>query len=226
MYKKIIISLDVDSLGEASKFIFEGPAVYKVGWRLFSAAGFQVFDFLEGAGKKVFLDLKFFDIPNTVEKAVRNLLRFKPYALTIHALAGKEVIKRVAKARDELSPDTLLLAVTVLTSLSAEDLRELGMEREPGFYVRKLAELAKESGADGIVCSGQELDLVRDLQLLRVVPGVRLSSEKHDQKRVITPHEAFEKGADFIVVGRPILEADDPKRAFQEIAADAGFVEW
>lgn len=217
--------MDVDSLEEARKFLIPEPLIYKVGWRLFSSAGTGIFEFFERAGKKVFLDLKFFDIPNVIEKAVMNLLTFRPYAITVHALAGAEMLKRVVIVRDKVSPDTLILAVTILTSLSEEDLRDFGMEKEVSFYVRNLAMMASRAGVDGLVCSGRELELLSDINLLKVVPGVRLSSQVHDQKRVVTPHEAFEKGADYIVVGRPVLQAPDPRRAFLEIAADAGFVE-
>jgi len=226
LYRRVIIALDVDSLDEAKRYIFPEALIYKVGWRLFANEGFKIFDFMDRAGKKVFLDLKLGDIPSTVEAALRRILRFKPYMTTLHAISGIETIKRAKQIRDEISMDTILLGVTLLTSLSDSEVREMGFSGGIKDTVKRLATLLEKAGADGLVCSTKELLLLQDVKLLKVVPGIRLTSPADDQKRVATPYEAFQSGADFIVVGREILMAEDPRRKFFEILKDAGFLDF
>ncbi len=226
MYRRVIIALDVDSLEDAERFIFPEALVYKVGWRLFANEGFRVFDFMDKRGKKIFLDLKLGDIPSTVEAALRKIFSFKPYMTTIHAISGMETIRRAKNLRDELSKDTIILGVTLLTSLSDSEVREMGFTGGIEDGVKRLAHILEKSGADGIVCSPKELLLLEESKLLKVVPGIRLTAPKDDQKRVATPYEAFQSGADFIVVGREILTAADPRRRFFEILQDAGFLDF
>lgn len=226
MYRRVIIALDVDSLEEAERFIFPEALVYKVGWRLFASEGFKVFDFMDKRGKKIFLDLKLGDIPSTVSSALKKILSFKPYMTTIHAISGMETIRRAKELRDELSKDTIIVGVTLLTSLSDAEVREMGFAGGIEDGVKRLARLLEKAGADGLVCSTKELLLLEDSKLLKVVPGIRLTAPKEDQKRVATPYEAFQSGADFIVVGREILSAEDPRRRFFEILQDAGFLDF
>ena len=224
MYRRVIIALDVDSLHEAERFIFPEAYVYKVGWRLFSKEGFKALTFLEGKGKRAFLDLKLGDIPSTVTSALREIFKYNPYMTTIHAISGRETFKRAKELRNEMEKDTIILGVTLLTSLSQEDVQAMGMTSvEEG--VKTLAKLVEEGGGDGVVCSAAELPLLQGFKLLKVVPGIRLAEERGDQKRVATPYEAFQSGADFIVVGREILHAPDPRRRFVEILMDAGFLD-
>ncbi len=224
MYRRVIIALDVDSIQEAEKFIFPEAYVYKVGWRLFAKEGFAALKFLEGKGKRAFLDLKLGDIPSTVTSALKEIFKYNPYMTTIHAISGREVFSRAKKLRDEMGKDTIILGVTLLTSLGQEDVRAMGIASvEEG--VVALARLVEEGGGDGVVCSATELPLLKETGLLKVVPGVRLAEGKNDQKRVTTPYEAFQSGADFIVVGREILRAPDPRRRFVEILMDAGFLD-
>ncbi len=225
MYRRVIVALDVDSLDEAERFIFPEAYVYKVGWRLFAKEGFKTLEFLEGKGKRVFLDLKLGDIPSTVEAALREIFKYNPYMTTIHAVSGKEAFSKARDLRESMGKDTIILGVTLLTSLSPEDVVAMGMGSvQEG--VKALAKVVEEGGGDGVVCSTQELPLLKDLKLLKVVAGIRLAEEKEDQKRVATPYEAFQSGADFIVVGREILRAEDPRRRFIEILMDAGFLDF
>jgi len=225
VYRRVIVALDVDSLEEAERFIFPEAYVYKVGWRLFAREGFKALKFLEGKGKKVFLDLKLGDIPSAVEAALREIFKYSPYMTTIHAVSGKEAFVRARALREEMGKDTIILGVTLLTSLSSEDVKAMGIASvEEG--VKALAGVVEAGGGDGVVCSAQELMLLKDFKLLKVVPGIRLAEEKGDQKRVATPYEAFQSGADFIVVGREILHAPDPRRRFIEILMDAGFLDF
>ena len=167
----------------------------------------------------VFLDLKLHDIPNTVGKAVAALAHLQPAVLTVHAAGGKEMLRA---AKQAAPPETKVVAVTVLTSLDQDDLRSIGVRASPATQVERLAELAREAGVDGIVCSGSEVAAVRAAwpDGFFVVPGVRpAGAEVADQKRVVTPRQALDDGASVLVIGRPITAAANPARAIAEIAA-------
>jgi orotidine-5'-phosphate decarboxylase len=170
------------------------------------------------SGARLFLDLKLHDIPNTVGKVVAALTELEPAILTVHAAGGRAML---AAAKSAAGARTKVVAVTVLTSLDADDLTCIGVDAVPSDQVVRLAMLARDSGLDGIVCSGDEVGTVRDLwpEGFFVVPGVRpAGGDFVDQKRVVTPNQAIADGASVIVVGRPITAAEDPARAIAEIA--------
>ncbi len=196
----------------------------KVGKALFTSAGPTLVRQLVDRGYGVFLDLKFHDIPNTVAQACKAAMRLGVWMINVHASGGGAMLRA---ARDALADaDTRLIAVTVLTSMDATDLREIGVQAEPLAQVERLAWLAKDCGLDGVVCSAQEASVVRSLcgdAFLRVTPGIRLAGDApDDQKRVMTPARACAAGASYLVVGRPVTGADDPlavvRKINQEIA--------
>lgn len=195
----------------------------KLGLEFFGANGPAGVAAVAAAGLPIFLDLKFHDIPNTVAGAVRSVLPLAPHLLTIHASGAPGMMQAAADAAAEGGPNRpKVLAVTVLTSLDADDLSAIGMTPKPQDQVARLARLARDNGIDGIVCSPQEIAAVRaavgpDMTL--VIPGIRPAwAATGDQKRVMTPVEAIAAGADHLVIGRPITQADDPADAARRIA--------
>lgn len=218
MQTNLIVALDVNTLAEAEKLVDTiGPDVewFKVGKQLFTRYGPATVDMLKARGKKVFLDLKFHDIPNTVAQAVRSAASLGADMTNVHAAGGPAMLEAAAAAADE--SDILLIAVTVLTSMNAEELSATGVHVPPEEQVLRLAKLTQSCGLGGVVCSALEITPIKaacgsDFKL--VVPGIRpAGSAKGDQKRVMTPGEASQAGADFIVVGRPITQADSPSKA-------------
>lgn len=231
--QKIIVALDVDSRAKALSLVDELPEArtFKVGLQLFTAEGPSLIEELHNLGKQVFLDLKLHDIPNTVAGAVREAVHHGVFMLTLHASGGREMMARAAdeacRARDKDShhlAKPLLLGVTVLTSLKAEHLREIGMDADPLDQVANLAGLALQAGLDGVVCSPKEIRRVKEecgRDFLVVAPGIRpIWAAAHDQKRVMTPSQAVERGADYIVIGRPITAADSPGSSFTKITEE------
>ncbi|HEV2803174.1 MAG TPA: orotidine-5'-phosphate decarboxylase [Pyrinomonadaceae bacterium] len=232
---KLIIALDVETAGEARRlFSLLGAqaGMFKIGSQLFTAAGPEFVRELVNGGARVFLDLKFHDIPNTVAGACREAVRLGVSLFNVHAAGGGEMMRRAADtvaetaARENL-PRPALIAVTVLTSADESVLAETGVAAAAGLeeQVKRLAQLAAASGMDGVVASPHEIAVVRRSvareNFLIVTPGVRPSTAAHDdQRRVLTPAEAVRAGADYIVVGRAILSAPDPLRAAQEIVAE------
>lgn len=191
---------------------------FKVGLELFVKEGPSLLEKIRRAGFPLFLDLKFHDIPFTVAGAVRSACCYEPELINIHASGGFEMMKAAA---DAVEGKTRILAVTVLTSLSPEDLDFLGFEGEPADLVKKMAVSAKKAGIHGVVCSPLETAIVReatDPDFLIVTPGVRPSGiSKDDQKRTATPFDAIMAGATALVVGRPITQTDNPRRAAESI---------
>ncbi|MGC9269187.1 orotidine-5'-phosphate decarboxylase [Acidiphilium sp.] len=223
--KRLIVAIDTPDPVRARELVAAvGPScgLVKLGLEVFSALGPAAFG-VAGA-HPVFLDVKLHDIPNTVAGAVRALLVHRPAMLTLHAAGGAAMI---AAAREAVEPAgatrPLLLAVTVLTSLSAATLSQIGVAGGPRQQVLRLARLALEAGADGLVCSTGEIAMLRDAfgaAPVLVVPGIRPEGADHgDQARVATPEAAVAAGASYIVVGRPITRADDPAAAAAAIAA-------
>ena len=213
MKSKLIVALDVDHLDRAHSLIRElrdHVDIFKVGSQLFTAAGPAIVAFINEQNKKCFLDLKFHDIPNTVAKAVESVASLRVTMLTIHASGGAEMLR----AASGVSPRPVLLGVTVLTSVAGDVRQE----------VLRLAKLSKECGLDGIIASPHEIRLVREElgeEFLIVTPGIRpVWAEAGDQKRVTTPGEVVAAGADYIVVGRPIIAANDPATAARRIIAE------
>ena len=227
MTRRLIAAIDTPDLDHA-RVLVRGIAPHcglvKLGLEFFlrhGPAGYQAV--IEGSGADVFLDLKLHDIPNTVAGAVRSLLPLAPKLLTIHAGGGAKMVEAAARAAAEAGEvRPKILAVTVLTSFDAAGLAETGVSGGTAQQVLRLARLALEAGADGLVCSPHEISILRDAygaKPILVVPGIRpAGAPLGDQVRVMTPEQAVAAGADYIVVGRPITEAADPALAAAEIA--------
>ncbi len=220
--KPIYVAIDTPDVHRAAAIAREvrGHAGgVKLGLEFFSANGHEgVLRIAEGE-LPIFLDLKLHDIPNTVGKAVEALASLEPAILSVHAAGGRAMM---AAAKEAAPPETKIVGVTVLTSLDESDLSAIGVLGSPADQVKRLAELARESGIDGIVCSGAEVAAARAEwpEGFFVVPGVRpAGGETADQKRVVTPRQALDDGADVLVIGRPITDAADPEQALREIAA-------
>lgn len=212
---RLIVALDMPTVEEAARLVAslgEGVHFYKVGLELLFAGGLDFAQHLKSMGKRVFLDMKLLDIGNTVERAVANAADFGVDCLTIH---GHDLKTLHAAVVGRGSSPMKLLAVTVLTNLSADDLKQQGSTMSPGDLVLHRARLAREAGFDGVIASGQEAHRIREAVgsgFLIVTPGIRLEgSAMDDQERVMTPEHAIKAGADHIVVGRPITQADDPR---------------
>jgi orotidine-5'-phosphate decarboxylase len=199
----------------------------KLGLEFFSAHGPQGYKVIASQGTPLFLDLKLHDIPNTVAGAVASLLPLKPTFLTIHAGGGAAMMKAAMEAVSKAGPSRpKILAVTVLTSLNAVDLKAVGQEAEPASQVLRLAKLAKEAGVDGVVSSPAEVVALREAcgkDFTLMVPGIRpIGSATGDQKRVMTPKDAVAAGADYVVIGRPITQAPDPVGMAKALNAQMG----
>lgn len=223
-HRRIILPLDVPSALEAvdlASDLHEHVGVVKVGLQLFTATGPDVLKVGEELGLDVFLDLKLHDIPATVAKAVRAAAEHKVRFLTVHASGGPAMLRAAVEAAP---PEMTLLAVTVLTSLSGEDLYTMGLHADPGVVASQWARMARECGIRGFVCSPLEVKALRDElgpEAVLVVPGVRpAGSEVNDQARVATPKDAMEAGASYLVIGRPIIKADDRVKAARTIAEE------
>lgn len=199
----------------------------KLGLEFYSALGLDGIKQMSALGLPVFLDLKFHDIPNTVAKAISAVAPLAPKMITIHTFGGFQMMKAAKEASLEAAKENgteppLILGVTVLTSLDDQDLQAMNVSGDTTGQVLALAGLAKEAGLDGVVCSPLEISSLREkfgADLKLVVPGIRpAGAEVGDQKRVLTPLEAVEKGADYLVIGRPITGAPDPAATAQDIA--------
>ena len=224
---RLIVALDVPSASQARQIvqtIGEAATTYKIGKQLFTAEGPQVVRDLVSSGRKVFLDLKFHDIPNTVAGAVKSAAALGVGMLTVHASGGSKMLKAAAEAARQSSPQPLVLAVTVLTSLSDSDLQELGISGTVQSQVLRLGALARAAGCGGLVASAQEArELRHELGdgFAIVTPGIRpAGSASGDQARVVTPTDAIAAGATHLVVGRPILDAADPAKAAENIVQE------
>ncbi|HNQ72541.1 MAG TPA: orotidine-5'-phosphate decarboxylase [Verrucomicrobiota bacterium] len=229
MHNPIIAALDVATAEQALKLAQEiAPAVgaFKIGKELFTSAGPEIVKRVRDTGAQVFLDLKFHDIPNTVAKAVAAAVRLDAQMLTIHTSGGGEMMRAAEQAAQQTALQAgknapLVLGVTVLTSLDARGLAELGWEANVGKQVERLATLAAASGLRGLVCSPLEITALRKIlpaAMQLVTPGIRLGTEPgDDQKRTLTPREAMEAGANWLVIGRPIYAAAQPRAAAEHI---------
>ena len=222
---QLIVALDVDTLDAAAHLVYRlGPAVewYKVGKQLFTRHGPAAVRQLKEAGKHVFLDLKFHDIPNTVAQAVRSAAAIGADLTNVHASGGPAMLRGAAQAARESG--ILVIAVTVLTSMDRAELAAIGLDLDPAQQVVRLATLSRDCGVPGVVCSPLEVPLVRQacgLEFVLVVPGIRpAGAQSDDQKRVMTPRQAAEAGTNFIVVGRPITAAEDPAAAAAAVLRD------
>ncbi|MBA3979469.1 MAG: orotidine-5'-phosphate decarboxylase [Alcanivorax sp.] len=195
----------------------------KVGKELFTRSGPAVIEALHQRGFEVFLDLKFHDIPNTVAGAVKSAAELGVWMTNVHASGGRRMLEAAANAIANHAQRPLLTAVTVLTSMGAEDLAEIGISASPEEQVLRLARLTRDSGLDGVVCSAREATLLRDAcgaDFRLVTPGIRpAGADAGDQTRVVTPADAMAMGVNDMVMGRPITQADDPAAAVERILA-------
>lgn len=227
--ERLIVALDVpttekaisvvDSLGDLVNY-------YKVGMEAFYGMGHAVLAQIAGRGKKTFLDLKLHDIPTTVAQSVTNLCQFSPAFLTLHAAGGSKMLKAAIGAADEWTAKTgrqrpKLLAITVLTSIGESDWVEIGYPSPIRESVLRMAVMCKEEGLDGVVASPQEAGSIRALcgpDFIIVTPGIRLMpAQSGDQMRTATPEQALKVGADYLIVGRPIVAAENPRLAAEDI---------
>ncbi len=222
---KVIVALDYPSQDEALAFVDRiepGSCRLKVGKEMFTYFGPDFVRKLHDRGHSVFLDLKFHDIPNTCSRAVAAAAELGVWMVNVHASGGERMM---AASRDILEPfgkdRPLLIAVTVLTSMEAADLRGIGIQAEPQDHVLNLARLTKNSGLDGVVCSAQESSMLKaelGKEFKLITPGIRpAGSAAGDQRRVMTPVEAVQAGSDYLVIGRPITQAADPAAVLAEI---------
>lgn len=228
---RIILALDVDTQAEAVGLVKElGCLVgtYKIGMQLFNACGPDIVHRINDLGGRVFVDLKFHDIPNTVGAAGRVMTRLGCAMFNVHAAGGREMMKSIARevaseSRRLGAMQPLVLAVTVLTSISQQELEEDVLIKGVALseVVKRWAKMAQESGLGGVVCSPQEISVIRQAcgpDFIIVTPGIRPAwSEAGDQKRITTPRQALDMGADYMVIGRPILKAADRIEAAQKI---------
>ncbi len=229
MRNPIIAALDVPDAEAALNLARQlAPAIgaFKIGKELFVSAGPDIVRAIRDEGGAVFLDLKFHDIPNTVARAVAAAAQLNVAMLTIHTSGGRDMMVAAEAAAQEMDNPPLVLGVTVLTSMNGNDLQEIGLAEDPAAQVNRLAQLAAEAGLRGLVCSPREIStlrkvLPREVQL--VTPGIRpKGSDADDQKRTLTPAEAIAAGADWLVIGRPITAAKDPRAAATEILESLG----
>lgn len=219
--ERVIVALDVPSAAEALRLARDlAPivATVKIGLQLFTAEGPELVQQIRDLGPEVFLDLKFHDIPNTVARAVEAAARLDVQMLSLHLSGGREMILAAVAAAP---PNLLLLGVTVLTSATRDTLRGVGIENDVAQQVKQLARLGVDCGVGGIVASAHEVPLLRDAvgpDTKLVVPGIRQKgAETHDQNRTMTPAEAIAAGADYLVIGRPIIGQSEPVAAAEKI---------
>lgn len=222
MSNPIIAALDVPTANEAltlAKAIAPAVGAFKIGKELFVAEGPDIVRRVRDTGAAVFLDLKFHDIPNTVAKAVTSAAHQDVQMLTVHASGGTAMLRAAREAAGDNGP--LVLGVTVLTSMDEQDLTELGIQKTPTEQVHHLAQLATAAGLRGLVCSPKEIAPLREMlpaEVQLVTPGIRpAGSASGDQKRVMTPADAIDAGADWLVIGRPIYAAENPRAAAEAI---------
>ena len=218
MSKTIIVAVDETKLGNFQSVVDSLDSdlcMIKIGSVSFNALGHQAISYASNKGFKIFLDLKLHDIPNTVKKSINGLFSLPIDMMTIHISGGLEMMKAAKKAVD--GTDIKIFGVTALTSLSDED-TSLIFKRTAAEQVNTMLDLAEQAGIDGIVCSPHELSLVTKREsLLSITPGIRLKDSNDDQNRVMTPKDALKQGANFLVIGRPITEAKNIKKALLEI---------
>jgi orotidine-5'-phosphate decarboxylase len=224
--ERVIVALDVPDCGTLATLLdrLDGlPVFYKVGLELFVAEGERAVEMVRARGGRVFLDLKLHDIPETVGRAVASAARVEAELLTVHTSGGYEMLSRAAEAA---AGRVKILGVTVLTSLAEDDLRAEGIEQTIPEMVRARARIAARAGIAGLVCSSHEIEAARGAApgLLIVVPGIRpaagAGAGRGDQKRVATAGQAIGNGADYLVVGRPVRDADDPAASFASLVKE------
>jgi len=229
---RIIFALDVGNIDSAKNWVkmLKGHVWwFKVGLELFTAVGPDIVTLIKDNGIRCFLDLKFHDIPNTVAGAVRSAARTGADMMTIHLSGGRAMVKAALKAAQDESIKLKIerphiVGVSVLTSLSGDDLQEIGIDKSPGEHAAHLARFGSSCGLDGLVCSAEDLPHVRHevpKTFMLITPGIRPAwSERGDQKRIATPSSALKAGADLLVIGRPISESTNPIQAVEKIISE------
>ncbi len=228
---RIIVALDFPSARTALALVEQldpRQCRLKVGKELFTRSGPALVEELGARGFDVFLDLKFHDIPHTVAQACRAAADLGVWMLNVHALGGTAMLRAAREALEQCARRPLLIAVTILTSMADEDLREIGLQGSAAENALRLATLAQAAGLDGVVCSPREANGIKarcGVDFACVTPGVRpAGSASQDQKRVATPAEAMTRGADYLVIGRPVTGAPDPAQALADIQHELGAV--
>lgn len=226
---KILVALDFpDELSALNLAAKLDPSMcrLKVGKEMFTRYGPALVESLQKQGFDIFLDLKFHDIPNTVAGACCAAASLGVWMINVHCLGGRKMLEAAAEAVAGYQNRPLLTGVTILTSMGEQDIREIGLQSEVSDQVENLSRLAAESGLDGVVCSPQEITQLREKrgkEFLLVTPGIRpAGSASHDQKRIMTPREALELGSNYLVIGRPITQADNPQDALKNIIESIG----
>ena len=224
MNKKIIVALDLDNINKAIKLVKELKKevyAFKIGHELFYNFGINGYKKIYKICPKIFLDLKLHDIPNTVQKGLKAISKLKPIFTTIH-ISGGDDMQKISKLKHKNK--TNILGVTILTSLNEKQTLKYYKEKNINILVKKFSNYAKKNNLDGLVCSPMEIKVVRKevgKKMILVVPGIRPDnkspSKKDDQRRTLTPKEAIDLGADFLVIGRPIIESKNPLETIKEI---------
>ena len=222
MENKIIIPLDLEHTDAIHMAKILDPEIcrLKVGSQLFTSSGPKIIKELHNLSFDIFLDLKFHDIPNTVHQAIKSAADLGVWMVNVHASGGSKMLEASYKALEGYPNPPLLIGVTVLTSVSEESLKEVGLRRLQD-QVIKLARLAKDNGLDGVVCAASDISSIKSKlgeDFITVTPGIRpVNSNLNDQSRVSTPFEAIKNGSDYLVIGRPITGSDNPKDALEKI---------
>ena len=220
---QIIVGLDFDNSKSAldtAKLLNPDNYKVKVGSQLFSACGPKILEDLKKQGFDIFLDLKYHDTPNTVEKAVLEACKKEIWMLNIHLSGGQDMIESAVKAKNSVSSDILLIGVTVLTSLDQKDLSDVGVSKGLKDQIVSLSNLGKKGGIDGIVCSPNDLTYFKNEEInsfITVCPGIRIKAESGGQKRTSTIHDAILRGADYLVVAREIISSSNPTKVINKI---------
>jgi orotidine-5'-phosphate decarboxylase len=225
--QRIVVALDVSNATELRELVKQIPNTHcrvKIGKELFTSIGPLAIEICHDAGLEVFLDLKFHDIPNTCAKAVRAAARWGVWMTNVHCSGGTDMMRAAREILEGEAHRPLLIGVTVLTSMSGSDLQELGVSRDLESQVDHLAGLANASGLDGVVCSAQETQRLRQslgADFCLVTPGIRPSwAAADDQNRIVTPKDAVANGSDYLVIGRPITASDHPETAIARIVEE------
>ena len=226
---KIFIALDFSDEDKAKTFIKKlSPNLcgLKVGKELFTLSGPSLIKWIHEKGFCTFLDLKFHDIPTTVKKACRVAADLGVSILNVHALGGSKMMDAAREGVNESDNNPFLVAVTILTSHDEDSLKDIGIQGNLHQTIHKLAHDAARTKLDGIVCSAQDIPLVKDTlpdKFIFITPGIRLNDEKDDQKRIMTPNDAIKNGASFLVIGRPVTLSDDPVKTLIKINDEINF---
>ena len=221
--KQIIVALDFDSIEEATNIVeLLDPEIYrlKIGKQLFSSVGPKILENFNSQGFDIFLDLKLHDIPNTVYKALKNLLNHRVWMTNIHLLGGEEMILAAKEAREHSKSEALLIGVTVLTSLDENNIKNMGFNLQIPELVRVLSLTAKRNNIDGVVCSAKEVSEIKGNlgeDFITVTPGIRVQQVQDDQSRVATLKEAVKNGSDYIVLGREITSSKNISEMIKKV---------